>query len=46
MPTFLKAKLILVTWVAIFSRMDTSQRKVVVALLLFTIFVENERYCA
>jgi hypothetical protein len=45
MPTFLKTNLILVIWVESFSRMDRIQRKVVVALLLFTIFVENEK-CA
>jgi hypothetical protein len=46
MPTFLETNLILVIWVEIFSRIDKSQRKVVVALLLFTIFVEKERCCA
>jgi hypothetical protein len=46
MPTFLETNLILVIWVEFFSRIEKSQRKVVVALLLLTNFVEKERCCA
>jgi hypothetical protein len=46
MPTFFKTNWILVIWVEFFSRIDRSLRKVVVALLLFTFFVEKERCCA
>jgi hypothetical protein len=43
MLTFLRSNLILIVWAEKLSRIGRSQRKVVVVLLLFTIFVEEER---
>jgi hypothetical protein len=45
MLTFLTSNLILIVWAEKLSRIDRSQRKVVV-LFLFTIFVEEEIFYA
>jgi len=46
MLTFLTSNLILIVWAEKLSRIDRSQRKVVVVLLVFTIFVEEEIFYA
>jgi hypothetical protein len=43
MLTFLRSNLIPIVWAENLSRIGRSQRKVVVVLLLFTIFIEEER---